>query len=50
MDAGFARLEAKIDAGDSRLEAKMDTGFGRLERKLDQFIDAQLRRGREPDV
>jgi hypothetical protein len=31
MDAGYARLEAKVDAG-----------FSRVERKLDRFIDVQL--------
>ncbi len=46
VDAGFARLDAKIDGkidmlaselreADSRLDAKMDAGFARLDAKMD---------------
>jgi hypothetical protein len=50
VDVAFLEQREYTEFGYARLEANMDAGFGRLERKLDQFIDAQLRRGREPDV
>ncbi len=48
VDAGFARLDAKIDGkidmlaselreADSRLDAKMDAGFARTNARLDSF-------------
>ena len=42
MDTGYARLDRKMDAGYAKLDAKMEAGFSRIERKLDQFIDVQL--------
>jgi chromosome segregation ATPase len=60
MDAGFARIDAKLEAVDATLvtmDVKIDGGLAnvgghitRLERKLDQFIDLHLSKSppREP--